>query len=428
MGSFSVLLDEDGTFKTWYTGASKKQEEEQLWDIGYLCYATSIDGVHWEKLDMGLVEFNGSKKNNIVYQVGDSGIGGCVFKDPTAAPEERYKIIHGDRHLPYVPPKPYGTYGKLCGAVSPDGIHWTPLDENPIMNWYCDAPNVAFWDDSLEKYVAYVRDNDWAVQPPRRARSETDDVKPMERFRRIGRSETNDFRHWPGPEMVLACDDEDPLYTDLYNSATIKYPYAANAYFIFAAPFYHLHDTVDIQLAVSRDGVEWRRAGDRRPFVPIGCDGEFDSPQIYMAPSMTRVGDELSLYYFGHDIGHDATIHAEFTSTLSRVVLRLDGFMSADADYKGGSMTTPLLTFSGSRLELNVDTGAGGTVQVEILDAEGRPVKGFSLADADVVNGNSVRKPVAWKQKGDLRAVRGKPIQLRFAMRDAKLYAFQFVE
>jgi hypothetical protein len=99
--------------------------------------------------------------------------------------------------------------------------------------------------------------------------------------------------------------------------------------------------------------------------------------------------------------------------------------MSADAAYTGGELVTKLLTFTGDCLELNVDTSAGGTVLVEIQDEAGQPIQGFTVSDADEINGNSVRRPVTWNDSGDVSALAGKPIRLRFVMRDTKLYAFQ---
>jgi len=53
---------------TWYTGNHGPLQN----NIGYervdclYCYATSKDGVTWVKPKLGLVEFNGSKDNNII--------------------------------------------------------------------------------------------------------------------------------------------------------------------------------------------------------------------------------------------------------------------------------------------------------------------------------------------------------------------------
>ena len=109
------------------------------------------------------------------------------------------------------------------------------------------------------------------------------------------------------------------------------------------------------------------------------------------------------------------------------IVQRLDGFVSADADYAGGELTTPPIVFDGDRLELNVDTSAVGDARVEILDANMQPVEGFSLADADMIHGNFIRKTVTWQGSDDISALKGQAVRLRFVMRAAKLYAFEFV-
>lgn len=111
-----------------------------------------------------------------------------------------------------------------------------------------------------------------------------------------------------------------------------------------------------------------------------------------------------------------------------RLQLRRDGFVSADASYEGGEITTVPLTFSGNRLEPNVETSVPGMTKVEILEAEGEAIPGFSLQEADEIRGNFVRKTVTWAGKNDVSSLSGKTIQLHFVMRDAKLYAFQFVD
>ena len=89
-------------------------------------------------------------------------------------------------------------------------------------------------------------------------------------------------------------------------------------------------------------------------------------------------------------------------------------------------MTTRPITFLGQRLELNLDTSAGGMVQIEVQDVTGQPIPGFTLADADILNGNSVRMPVSWKGSPDLSKLAGKSIRLHFKLRNCQLYAFQF--
>ena len=109
-------------------------------------------------------------------------------------------------------------------------------------------------------------------------------------------------------------------------------------------------------------------------------------------------------------------------------VQRLDGFMSADFAPGGGTLTTPTLRFAGRRLQLNVNASALGTLRVELRDVAGRPVPGFTLADCEAIQANHTCVEVAWRGKPNLAAQAGKPLQLYFAARAAKLYAFQFVD
>jgi len=139
------------------------------------------------------------------------------------------------------------------------------------------------------------------------------------------------------------------------------------------------------------------------------------------------VGDELWFYFTGLDVSHKEQSLIKSHGARGRAVLRLDGFISADADYTGGELITRPLVFAGDRLQLNVDTGAGGTCRVEVLDEAGGPVSGFTADDADEINGNYIRVLASWKGRRGIGALAGKSVKLRFVMRDTKLYSFQFL-
>jgi hypothetical protein len=138
------------------------------------------------------------------------------------------------------------------------------------------------------------------------------------------------------------------------------------------------------------------------------------------------VGDELWFYFAGLDVHHKEQSQKKSHGARGRAFLRLDGFMSADAAYTGGELVTKPLIFTGDRLELNVDTSAGGTVLVEIQDQAGKPIRDFTAGDADEINANSVRQRETWNDSSDVSTLAGKVIRIRFIMRDTKLYAFRF--
>ncbi|MCZ6795650.1 MAG: hypothetical protein O7J95_18755, partial [Planctomycetota bacterium] len=68
----------------------------------------------------------------------------------------------------------------------------------------------------------------------------------------------------------------------------------------------------------------------------------------------------------------------------------------------------------------------GGRVRVELQDAGRRPYDGFSLADCTPLAGDAIEAPVAWKGGRDVSALAGKPLRLRFEIRDADVYSFRF--
>jgi hypothetical protein len=93
---------------------------------------------------------------------------------------------------------------------------------------------------------------------------------------------------------------------------------------------------------------------------------------------------------------------------------------------KGGQLVTKPLKFAGSKLALNFATSAAGRVRVEIQDPRGKPIDGFALADCPDHFGDAVDRIVSWKAGGDLSALAGGPVRLRFDLQDADLFAFQF--
>jgi hypothetical protein len=402
-----TVMEDDGVFRMWY-----ECYDVAGWygadDIAF-CYAESADGVRWTRPNLGLLEYQGSSDNNILFRmIGPEGAhsrvhGTGVFKDPHAPPEARYKGVSQGLFDGFDPRH------RVAGMVSPDGIHWTRLAQ-PVCETFADSQYSCFWDERLGKYVLYGRVGG--------------------RGRAIGRAESADFAHFPALTLVLDADDSDPPDSDLYNPAAVKYPYAANAYFMFPSLYQHGPDTLDIHLAVSRDGVRWTRPA-RTPFIPLGPEGAFDSGSLYMGQGLIRKGDEIWQYFSGSRLKHQ---EAELENLVkpgnervySRVVSRLDGFVSADAGPEGGWFQTPPLRFTGRRLELNVQVREGGEVRVALLRASGRPIKGFGLQECNPIVGDHTGATVTWNGHTDVAPLAGQPVKMLVKFRDASLYAFQF--
>ena len=187
------------------------------------------------------------------------------------------------------------------------------------------------------------------------------------------------------------------------------------------------------QLVHSRDGVAWKRAFSRMPLIPIGPQESFDCGYIHAAGRPLVVGDEVWIYYDGHDGDHGSYWYKEPWGSdeprrggaLGLGRLRLDGFVSLDAGADGGTLTTKPLVVAGDALVVNTST-RGGLVKVEVLDLDGTPVTGFGSSECVPINTDSVRHVVRWNGGRSLGTLRDTPVSLRFHLRDAELYSFRF--
>ena len=420
-----TVMEDQGKYRMWYDSMYNSEDEDNL-PRRLVCYAESNDGIRWRKPIVGAHEFRGSKENNISATTAP----GTVFIDPQAPPAERYKYFGRNRVAMLD--------NRIAGAglwvyASPDGRSFQPMYGRPATRFLSDTHDVAFWDPVIDKYVAYIKYIGYFDSEGERVRPEL--PHGVREGRKLWRMTTDRLDQWPEPELVLAMDQGDPRGADFYNSAAIRYPHADRAYFVFPSAYYHYvgetarrnDGSMDIQLAVSRDGVHFSRPS-RSPFVRKGPDGSYDSGHMYMGRGILRRGDELWTYYVGFDYTHGDTeaLYSGGNGVISRLVSRLDGFVSADADYQGGEIISRPIRFQGTHLELNMDASAGGSVQVEVLDAQGKPIPGFTLEDADSLAGNSVRRVVTWKGASDVSSLQGRIVRLHWKLRDVKLYAFQF--
>lgn len=426
---YDTVLAVDGTFKGFH--------------------ALSKDGVHWRRAKPG----DSPEAGDILGLYDGQRV---PFKDPLAKPEERYKLFSASEGK---------KFNETVIRASADGTAWREVyrDVFPKEAEYprgMDSQNVCFYDTRLKKYVAYVRVN-LAVPTPPKHQPYFDTLsarnygrKGFHFLRAIGRSVTDDLSKFPMPEVVLQPDDQDPRFDgvgvmDFYTPQVIQYPHAQDAYYLFTARYLHYQDwfvredlsryplsgadtlntgPLDIGFAASRDGVEWKRY-DRKPWIPPGPEGSFDSKRMYSCRGIFVHGDEIWMYYIGYDVLHgDVNEKERAEPVMSRVVLRKDGFTSVEADYEGGEFTTPPLEFEGDSLVLNVDTSALGLLRVEIQDQAGEPIPGFTLEDCDRIHtANSTKKAVRWRGKSSVAALAGQTIRLRFELQyGVKLYAFQF--
>ncbi|MDB6003224.1 MAG: hypothetical protein JWR15_211 [Prosthecobacter sp.] len=427
-GRFSAYItvihnDEGKKFQMYYRGNAGFKDGT----TGEVtCYAESADGIRWEKPKLGLHELNGSKDNNVMLAnlaPYTHNFAPFIDRRPGVPKEQRYKALAGLG----------GKFGGLSAFVSADGLHWQKMQEAAEMTKGAfDSQNVSFWSEAEQCYVAYFRVFTGAGVDEKTSKPKS--------VRWVSRATSKDFITWT-KAVQMTCDQ--PLVDHIYISQTNPYFNAPHLYVSTAARFMPKTDVLDEQakkflaedtkaypaliqdcseavLMTSRAGATIFNRSFMEGFVRPGQDfRDWTSRSNYPACGVVQTGPaEMSLYVERH--------YGQNAAMLQRLTLRIDGFASLHADYAGGEMTTKPFIFTGKALHLNLSTGAAGSVAVEIQDGEGKPLPGFALEDCKAVSFDSIDRVMEWKTGGDVSALAGKPVRLRWVLRDADVYSFRF--
>ncbi len=389
----NVIYDEEsGSYKCWYSpfivdNSADGMTLEQRRQTRYrppdnremaICYAVSKDGIHWEKPELGLVEFNGSTRNNILWR-GPHGAG--VFKDlRDPDPARRYKMLFkGNR---------------ISVAFSADGIHWGEAISCPEADVAGNTHNNAFWAPNLGKYVGITRT--WG----------------NEHGRQVARTESDDFLKWTKAKVVLEGLDKG------HQTYAMPVFFHGGVYLGLVAIFDPKEDRVWAELAWSPDTVRWHRIC---PGTPLIANSEkelaYDWGCVYAGAYPVFLKDEIRIYYGGSDWHHGNWRNAY----LCMATLRPDGFAGyepIDSENVARITTTPIV-WTGGAIRISADVSKGGAVTVTVLDEQKR-----KLAEAEPITETVSDGSVRWKEGFSLETLKGNEIRLRFELRDSKLYSF----
>lgn len=402
-GYVTILKDGD-RYRMYYRGMPGAKHD---FDTEVTCMAESKDGIRWERPKLGLFEVKGTKENNVIVTRHRICHNFAPFVDtnPDAPADQRYKALGG-----------VGQAG-LVAFISADGTHWRPLQKEAVFKYpefAFDSQNNAFWSETETQYVLYFR------------------VLPK-RVRWIARTTSKDFVKWEKPVVLEASGT--PM-EHLYTNQIVPYPRAPHLYVgmpcrflpgrrvlspeemkAIGTPQQFLNDSTDVILVTTRGGSDFHRWPEA--FIRPGRDQQnWTSRANYPVRGIFVVGDEL-WFYVQHHYGYP-------TNHLRRYTMRVDGFASVHAGYKGGEMISKPLVFKGNRLTLNFATAAAGSIRVELQTADGKPIPGYTLADCPEIIGDRIDSPVNWKSGADVSKLAGQPVRIRLVLKDADVYSLQF--
>ena len=420
-----TIIHDEGRYRLWYDCWPKESEISRMGNFNILRYAESDDGVDWKFPKLGLIEYQGSRDNNIVYGAtvvpGSGYNAGCIFKDPSAPADERYKIfyqgsISQEQLARYRSRRPDAVdpfwdettdtemIPAVFGGTSPDGLRWKSLPE-PLLVQYCDTANVCTYDVARGTYVAYVRSRSF-------------------NRRSISRTETDDFQSFPLSEDVFYPDATCAPYNLWYANAKTVMPGSSDYHVMFPLRWNMFDDSWDFYLATSPDDVIWG-------FVPGGAvckpgePGAWDAGVVALGVGLVRLPEKrMGIPFAGTPLPHK---HPR-RPPLGAIAWAWwpEGRLVALEAAEEGSFALFPLHFQGRTVHLNFRTAVAGYVQVEALDGDGKPLPGREFADCGHLCGDQLDRVVTWRGQSDLGHTEGSPVKLRFRLRSAELFSVEF--
>ena len=422
---------EKGVWEWWYWTGHKVPPHGHRGEtsLDLMTYATSTDGISWEKPSLGLFEWNGSKDNNIAFdpEAGGRSLYHVIRDEAEQDAQRRYKGL-------------FGRSDRVLG-VSPDGFNWTMLDTPPIPS---QDESHFLLDESTGLYLAFVKHRtEWG--------------------RSVWVASSHDFVDWTEPRLVFHSDKvdqenrrkrvrrvvDDPAYltpalvddvdriAEVYQMAVMPYeglyvgfPVLFNPAAAIPQPYGNYTALNQVELAISRDLYHWDRVADRQLFIGVDpWDGVNYGTTQNLLCGRPRIHQDREIWVYYNALrfrAPKAILDEKYRKydddggALNLATLRLDGFVSLDAQGEGTILTKPFAAGGGA---LYVNAVAEGGIRAEMLDAATmQPLPGLSLDRCNAVSGDHLWAQVTWAGQQALHSER--TIRVRFHLRDAQLYAF----
>lgn len=389
----TVLRDpETGRFRMWYNR------------LRLVLYAESEDGLHWNRPNLGISDWEGNSANNIVYTNLHSP--SLTYNPGVTNPEQRYAIL--------------GSESGYRILISNDGLHWKPGADAPVLQGG-DTCTLTF-DPPTGEYLAFHKHS----------------IEYRGHSRRLAYLSTSrDLQTWSEPALVMAPDEIDDAqvvreggeYAQFYNMSV--FPYGGQ--YLGMVTLFHFsgasetkekgqsrHDgRIDVQLVHSRDGRHWARCEDRSPIIPNGPHSYDTGCILGVANGPVAVGDELWLYYTAINTTHGGALPGK-QAAIALAKWPRDRFVSLETDQDEGVIGTVPLSCPGTRLFVNADIR--GNISIALLDASGQPLAGYGHEDCLPLKGDHLRHAVHWKAHHRLPP--DTAIRMQFKMQDADLFSF----
>lgn len=406
----------DGKFRMWYTA------HNNIAPNYHTAYAESTDGIHWTKPELGIVDYKGSKANNL------TNGGGTVAYNPDAPADRRYVSLSFEK----------GEVNDTLGYyifTSADGLHWKKQSDKPAL-FDGDVSNIGY-DPIGKQYIATVKKRMFTARTP----------GIYERTAFI--STSKDAIEWSPPRIAVSGDYADDGYAESlggfeaqiyglpvsrYESTYVAFPWVFSIVNYVDGKSSRTGDgPVDVQIASSRDLLHWARPVRKRLIEP-GNPGSWNAGSHYCASNLLVDDEHITLYYGAFTNGHggadmDDPHRGANVGQIGMARWRRDGWVSLTNagtanSGKPGVVTLKPIRMDGDALHLNANVREGGSLKVELLDAKGQPIKGFEADAAEPITGDHLDQTVKWKSQNDTQVLSGQEVVIKLYMVDVDVYSF----
>ena len=416
-----VVLRDDGLFKAWYTSMNPIgdwfADGGMAWKrMTHLCYATSTDGIRWEKPNLGLYEFNGNKRNNGLDLAHSLSSKQRNYHGPIRA---MLNPDQGKRSRKYLSVPP--------GFVSSDGLRWQP---QPV-TFNCPGPKPKWVDFHSVVYDAQApASRRWKAygcmcpnEPPVR--------------RTICYAYSADGKTWTQhPENPILQPETSSSWDKVHDVGVCRY----KGHYVMV---YQAGDGYDqhLELAVSRDGEHFVRVHDGQSIIEQGKGEAFDRG-LFLPTRPLVLEDEIRLYYGAANYQAPDDPPFEFKRwkmcqlQMGLAILPTDGWTyirNIKGKHVGYITTLPMKVedLKGCVLTVNTETGDAGYLLAELLDGQSDDcISGYEMDNCDKIDQSGTGQVVSWKGKSGLDNVRTESVRVRIILRGRgdglRLYSIRF--
>ncbi len=366
-----VFVDEaTGKWQMWYAGTEDVIGGEgggTLRTSRHVGYATSRDGIHWAKPVLGIVDYRGSRENNLVALDGQAAQILNVEGIPGAKKRLRmYTMSFWKSNDPQD-----GARTHFRARESDDGLHWEDVARIPV---FLDVATVILDRDAADPAVRF------------KAYGQLYGADVIER--QLAMSTSEDGLRWTPARVILSPIDLGAGESEGHFMGVTRYgPY----YIALCDAQYSNHSTAT-ELAISRDGLHFQRLMPGRKVIPLGPMGTYDASMITLSDGFVATADKFWQYYAAADRNYQEGPRNGLKQPWRRHTglrtWRRDGFTSLRVPAGGaaGHLVTRAITVEAPGehvLVLNARAPGAASVRVSILDSTTRrPVPGYEVSDA----------------------------------------------